>query len=132
NQLRTKESIPGEVPARRSKAGNEVVPYRIAHTHCDNRNCAGRPLRCTSCGCSRRNNDINLECNQLIRQIAEPLQLPLSITTLDNQVSSLDVAEIAQPVQHCLGTTGYRCLRARIEIANSRDLRDLFRAGRPG
>src|SRR5262249_19658440 len=120
-----------DVPARRPKAGNEVVSYRISHTHCDDGYCAGRLLRCTSCRGSCCNDDIDLESNQLIREIAEPLQLPLPITTLDNQVPSLNIAEIAQSVHHCLITRGYGRLRTRVEITNSRDLRGLLGAGSP-
>jgi hypothetical protein len=43
-------------------------------------------------------NHVHLELDQLGRQVAEPLEIPLRITSLHDEVLALDIAEVTQPL----------------------------------
>ncbi len=48
------------------------------------------------------NNDVNLEADQLGREVGEPLGPPLGISALDRDVLAFDVAELAKSLLECL------------------------------
>ena len=51
----------------------------------------------------RRNDDINLEMHQLGRKGGKPIQFSICVSIFNDDVFSLNVAEIAQTLPECLG-----------------------------
>jgi hypothetical protein len=49
-------------------------------------------------GCGSGHDDINLERNQFGRESGEPLDLPLVISVFNDDVATLDVTEVTQPL----------------------------------
>jgi hypothetical protein len=57
-------------------------------------------------GCASGHDDINLERNQFGRKSGEPLGLPLGISVFNDDVATLDVAEVTQSLEEGLGQVG--------------------------
>ena len=83
-------------PAR--QAGDEAFSHRIIVRRHHDGDRAGGVLRCTDPGVAPYHNHLHLESNQLGRQVREPLVPPLRPAPLNNEVLTLDIAEIAQPL----------------------------------
>jgi hypothetical protein len=80
---------------------------------------------------NHRNNDVNLELDQLCRKISEPVEFPFRESVLDDDVLSLDIAKLAQPLPESLvaGQEPSGC-RARRQVTYPGDLARLLRARR--
>jgi hypothetical protein len=76
-----------------------------------------------------RHDDINLERNQFGRESGEPLELPLGISVFNDDVTTLDVAEVTQSLTEGLGQVGVSGQVGRQE-AYSSDLGRLLGVGR--
>jgi hypothetical protein len=63
---------PRDVSAGSRKASDEPGPHRIGYGHHDDRDRPGGILGCQRCLRNRRNNDVDLELDQLCRKIGEP------------------------------------------------------------
>ena len=53
-----------------------------------------------------RDDDVDLQANQLCREVGEPLVLPFGPALLDGDVLPLDVAEVVQTLPECLHEVG--------------------------
>ena len=55
-------------------------------------------LGCQGCRRWRRRDDVHLEPDQLVREVAQPIVLPLRISVIDDDVLTLDPSVLAQPL----------------------------------
>jgi hypothetical protein len=90
------------IAARPRKAGDEPVLNRIASASEDNWDGPGRLLGGQGLGCARGQDDINLERNQFGRESRQPLVLSLDISVFNQEVATLDVTEVTQPLAESL------------------------------
>jgi hypothetical protein len=85
-------------PPRPRQAGDESCPNRISGACHHDRERARGVLGCTGrCG-SYGHKHVDVEPDQLGRQVGEPFILSLCPTVLDDEVLALDIAEVAQPL----------------------------------
>ena len=80
------------VGTRSRKTCDEPCPHRIANAY-DN----GRILGCQRRLRYHRNNDVNIELDQLRRKRRQPIKLPVRKSILNDDVPPLDIAKLAQP-----------------------------------
>jgi hypothetical protein len=58
-----------------------------------------------------RDDDVNLELDQLCRKIGEPVKVPFRESVLDEDVLFLDIANLAQPLSEYIGAARGRTRR---------------------
>jgi hypothetical protein len=94
-QIHGNVSEPREVRPRPGEAGDESSPNRIADGHHDD----GDRCRCllgrTGCRRSPRHNDVNLETDQIHREVRELFGPSLGPSVLNRDVLALHVAQLA-------------------------------------
>ena len=78
--------------------GDQPTPDGIANNEHDNRNRLGCVPGCQRRGRGIRSDDINLQANQLRCEVGEPIEVSLGPAPLDDDVVSVNIAELAQPV----------------------------------
>ena len=92
---------PRDIPARPSETGDEAVPNRIGEVRRDDGDGSG----CLLEGADRRvaicEDHVNPESNQLVYELREPIVSPLGIPALEEEVLSLDIADVAQSLPEC-------------------------------
>src|SRR5262249_41964869 len=97
-QFRSEEGQAGDVSARLRKGRHEPILDGIAHHRCNNRN-SGSCLPGGKGGRRiRREDDVNLETNQLRCESWKPLDSPVRTSVLDGDVSILRIAKLTQPL----------------------------------
>src|SRR5215467_15596004 len=84
------------VGARSRKTCDEPRPHRIANADDNDRDRPGRVLGCQRCLRYHRNNNVNIELDQLRRKLRESIKPPVGKSVIDDDVLSLDVAKLAQ------------------------------------
>ena len=84
----------------------------IANADHDDRDCASRILGGQRGLRHHRNDDINLEFDQLCRELGETVEPPVRKSISDGNVLSVDVAKLAKPFLKCVAT-GQRTDRGR-------------------
>src|SRR5712691_6236143 len=116
----------GAGDVRTPEAGRKSFPDRIG-THADDgyrrRGLAGGFERCRAAGKDHG----DLEADQLGYEIRELADASLRHSVLDDDVLSLDVAELAQPLAECPGA---EVIRSGCQITDARDSDRLLRARR--
>src|SRR5436190_4142285 len=85
-----------DVPSRSRQAGNEPAKHGVRHPYHHDRSC-----RCHLPGGQARrralgNQNVNLETNQLEREIGKALDLAWCIAALQNKVPALDITDFTQ------------------------------------
>jgi hypothetical protein len=88
----------GDVLARAREAGDEPAPQRIAHAHHDDGSRPGRTLGGQGGLRHDRDDDVDLEPDQLHREVGEPLEPPLRPSGLEGDVLSLHPGELTERV----------------------------------
>ena len=79
---------------------------------------------------ARRDDDIDLEPDELGRDLGEALAASLRPAILDRDGATLDPAEFAQPLHKSGGPLALGCRRARAQEPDGRQLRRLLRPRR--
>ena len=120
DQLRAKESSPRNVSAWPGQADDQFIPDRIGHAAHDDRNYAGCLFGCASWRRTYYDDDVNLEPNQIVRELLESIRIPIPVASLDRYVQTLTVTEIPQPVVKSSGP--WRIGRAGIQYADKGEL----------
>jgi hypothetical protein len=85
------------VGTRSRKTCNEPCSHRIANAYDNDRDSRGRILGCQRRLRYHRNNDVNIELDQLPRKLRETIKIPVRKSVLNDNVSSLDIAKLTQP-----------------------------------
>jgi hypothetical protein len=96
DQLRAEKRRPRNIAARPCQAGDQLVADRIGHDSCDDGDRVRSLLGCLGRWRAPRDNDVDLQPNQLGRQRGEPIRFPISVSPLYGQVLPLDVPEFVQ------------------------------------
>ena len=96
------------VAARPREATHEPRTDGIHGEHHDNRDGAGRVLRCRDRGVIARHDDVDLEAHQLGGEVGEPFGAPARQAPLDGDILALHIPELAQPLVK--GARVSRCL----------------------
>jgi len=88
-------------------------------------------LGCFGCGWGSRHDHIDLEPNEFSRKGGKAFDIVAVISTLDDDVLAVDVAELAQPLEECAPDMPGLWARHRsaTEYADSKDLRLQLRLG---
>jgi hypothetical protein len=89
----------GNVPARPGEARDEACADWVRRHREDDRNLRCHLFRRNDSIGSKRDNDIDLEPNELGRELAEALRTSLRPTIVDRDVVTLGPAELAQPLR---------------------------------
>src|SRR5258706_7909486 len=85
-----------DVSAGTGKAGNQSAPDRITNDRHNNRNRAGGFFGGLGSSTAFRNDNVHPETDQLGGEVGKAREHPLRISTLDDDVAALNIAEIAQ------------------------------------
>jgi len=88
----------GHIAARPAKTANEAAADRVRRRREHDRDDRCRLLKRDDGFCSGRDNDIDLEPNELIRYLGEAFGVSLGPTILDHDGATLDPTEFAQPL----------------------------------
>src|SRR5206468_4977836 len=121
---------PCDIATRPRQAGDEPASNRIASSSEDNWEDPGCLLGGKGSGCAHGHDDINFERNQFGRKSGEPLELPLGISVFNDDVATLDVAEVTQSLTEGLAQVGARSQVGR-QVAYSSGRGGLLGAGGP-
>src|SRR6266404_4049135 len=97
NQFRAKKGSPCNIPAWSGEADDQFIADRIGHAAHHDRDCAGCLFGCTSWRRTYHNDDVNLEPNQISRELLESIRIPIPVATLDRYVQTLGVTELPEP-----------------------------------
>jgi hypothetical protein len=89
---------PGNVAAGARDVPDEPGPDGIESVNHDDRDRRGDLLCRDDLWVATRHDDVDLEPDQVLGELREPLQLPVGEAVLDHHVPSGDVAEITQAV----------------------------------
>jgi hypothetical protein len=84
------------------QAGHKPSRHRISTGRHHDRDRLRRLLSRADRGAAPRNNHLDLEPDQVSREVAETFVAPLRIPLLDDQVLAFDVTEVAQPLSEGL------------------------------
>ena len=87
-----------DIPARATEAGDEASSDRIANGRHDDRNGSTRPLRRQGRWRPPRENQIDLQANQLVCQFQEPFVAPVRRSIHDLEVLPLLVPKFPHPL----------------------------------
>ncbi len=98
----------GDVAARSRQARDQTGADRVARHRKYDRDSRRRLLCCDDRRGSRRDNDIDLEPDELGRDLGEALVAPLGPANLDRDSATLDPAEFAQPLHKSSEPSGPR------------------------
>ena len=101
---------PGDIAAGPRQACNVAGTERVGVAHEHDGNGRGRVLCRTGVDRARRHDDIDLEPNQLGREIRKPLWVAIRRAVLDHDVPPLDVSELTQPLAERAEVRGVRRL----------------------
>jgi hypothetical protein len=103
-------------PPRVRQAGDEPLRNRIRGAPHHDRERARGVLGSADRGDAPCDNHVHLEPDQLGRQVAEPLETPLRIAVLNDEVLALDITEVAQTLpkglQSRIGIDGMAALES--------------------
>src|SRR5262249_41064412 len=119
-----------DVAARLREAGDETAANRIRYRHKDDRYGRGRLFGRDDDRGSRCDDDIDLEPDELGRDLSETLGASLRPAILDRNGPILDPAEFAQPLHKCGDPRALRRRPGRAQEPNGRQLSRLLRARR--
>src|SRR5262249_21022565 len=119
-----------DVAARLREAGDETAANRIRYRHKDDRYGRGRLFGRDDDRGSRCDDDIDLEPDELGRDLSETLGASLRPAILDRNGPILDPAEFAQPLHKCGDPRALRRRRGRAQEPNGRQLSRLLRGRR--
>src|SRR5262249_30890750 len=119
-----------DVAARLREAGDETAANRIRYRHKDDRYGRGRLFGRDDDRGSRCDDDIDLEPDELGRDLSETLGASLRPAILDRNGPILDPAEFAQPLHKCGDPRALRRRRGRTQEPNGRQPSRLLRARR--
>jgi len=89
---------PGDVGPRPPQAADEPAGDGIADVHHDDRDQLGRPLRRQTSRRALGDQDIDVQTDQLSREVRELFPLPGRGSAFDDEVSAVDIAQLAEPV----------------------------------
>ena len=92
----------GDVAARPRQAGHEPDRHRIPSIAMTIGIVAGRLLGGQGPRSAGGHDDVDLEPDQLGWQGREPLELPVRLAVLDDNVLAVDVAEVPKSLSECL------------------------------
>ena len=120
----------GDVAARSRQTRDQAGADRVPRRREDDRDDRCRLLCRDDCRGSRRDNDIDLEPDELGRDLGEALAASLRPAILDRDGAALDPAEFAQPLHKSGGPLAPGRRRARAQEPDGRQLRRLLRARR--
>ena len=119
-QVLREERLPRDVPAWSGEARDETGPHRVVRERHDDRDCGGGLLGC-ECHGSICDDNVHLETHQVGGQAWEPFGSSLCPSLFDNDVSPLDVTELAKPLPERL-SEGTARGRAEVEGPDAVDL----------
>ena len=117
----------GDVSALPREAGDDARGNGVANGRHDNGYRRGRALGHKRPRYRMGHDDVNLEANQLGRQIGEPIALPLRPSVLNDNVLALHVAEVTQARPQCIYPARETGSGLGTQEPNPRDLRRLLR-----
>jgi hypothetical protein len=118
------------LPPRSRQARDETAADRVSHHGKNDRNDRCRPLRRNDGRGSIGNNDVDLEPDELGRDLCSALGAPLCPTNLDGDGACLDPAEFTQPLYQSGEPVALGRRRALAQEPDGRQLRRLLRARR--
>src|SRR5215470_16217586 len=101
---------------------DEAGGQRIAARCHNDRNLAGCLLGCDRCRRSSRDDHVNLEPEQFFREARESLWPTVSRAILHDDVLSLRISELLEPLPECLQVGGVRCSRYDFQQTDTIDL----------
>src|SRR3984893_15942051 len=81
------------------QTGDQSGADRVNGGRNDDRNCPGRIPGREGCGRRAGDDHVGMESNHLLRKLREPLCSTPRVSALDDEVLSLHVAELAQPLE---------------------------------
>jgi hypothetical protein len=87
----------GEVAAWPGKTGHMAAANRVRVAREDDGNRRGCAFRRPRIDGGRRHDDIDLELNELLRQVIEAIEPPLGPPVFDGDIPALDPTQITQP-----------------------------------
>src|SRR5207249_4375372 len=91
-----------DIAARPREAGDEPAPDWICVGRHYDGDCLGRVLGNTSYGSTICNDNVYLQMDKLSRELGGPIFLPFRKSPLNDDILSLNIAEVSQPVQKCV------------------------------
>lgn len=112
-----------DVPARSGEARNEAQLNRIRRVHHDNGDVRGRSLGAQYGSWIGRDDNVDLQANQVQGERIEQLSSSLGVSNLENNISAFDVSQGVQALLKCL------CSKACPEHTDSIRLCRLLRLG---
>ncbi len=115
---------PGGIPARSGEARDETEPYGVRDDWHDYRDC-GRRLPGSHGALAARNDDVNLETNQVGSEAWESVVSSVRPPVLDDNVSPFDIAKLAESLLERFHEGG----RGRRQHADAGDFPCLLRLG---
>jgi hypothetical protein len=86
DQLRAKESGPRNIPAWPRQADDQFIADGIGHTTHNDRDCSGCLFGGASWRRTYHDDDVDLQPNQIDRQLLETIRIPIPIASLDRYV----------------------------------------------
>ena len=125
-QFGPEERQASDVASRPCKARDEPLPHRIAHHRHDHWNCTRGLLHGVRHKRVGRDDQVNLQVHQLIRERSKPFNFALGLPVLENDVRPLHITEFSETLPEGLDHSRYR--RTSAEPADARQLLGRLRA----
>jgi hypothetical protein len=96
-KLRTEEGHSGDVSTRSREADHQAIGNRVAHDRHNDRDSSGRCLCSAGSGGIAGNNEIEVETDELFRELRESLNRSIRGPVFDSDVLPLHITPLAQP-----------------------------------
>ena len=126
-KLRAKERHSGNVPTRPSEAGHEPISDWVAHDRHHDGDSGGRLLCSAGRGGIAGDNEVEIEIDELLRQLCESLDLSIRSPVFDDDVLPLHIAAFPQSL---LKSVDHRPLLGRAEGTRHHEpMRGIFGVG---
>ena len=120
NQFRAKKGSPCNISAWSGEADDQFIADRTGHAAHHDRDYAGCLFGCASWRRTDHDDDVNLEPNQIGRELLESICIRIPVASLDRYVQTLGVTELSQPIVKSNGS--WHIGRAGIQHADKGEL----------
>src|SRR5262252_10266571 len=112
---------PSDVSTGTRKAFREAVKHWIGGGNDDDGNRAGGPLRGVARGSPECHDDVDFQPYEIRREAVEAVRAAVRETRLEEEILSLDTAELAHALQECgiPARVGQRLARAQVEVSDA-------------